>query len=139
MDKKIKIVRQVVEVMTPDKGVTRSIPMYYLYMWYADEWCFLHLMREDDCDNLSVFIAEGLIDFGVDDFFINHSYVDYDCECCGVFTDEYTTISNKENNKTIEILRDDHLGDGTRGFSNDDVISDWKTLGYDLEIIDYEE
>lgn len=108
-------------------------------MWYADEWCFLHLMREDDCDSLSVFIAEGLIDFGEGNFFINHSYEDYDCECCGGCTNEHITISNKDDNKTIEILKDEHLGDGTRGFSKDDVISDWKILGYDLEIIDYEE
>lgn len=88
-----------------------------------------------DVECLSVALVNALQNIGV--FEINY---DYEIEAPDDNIDDVihiVKITNNKNNTTVitSCTRDKKF---TKGFTDDEMISDWKTLGYELEIFDFD-
>lgn len=132
--KKLKVIRQTLEIL--------ENPINLLHIFLYDEkyknWNIVITCNDYmDMDNVSKCIADGLNEYGADKFEIDYNPQWFNCECCGFYTIDTTTIS--KDGVSIEIVEDSHLGYSTRGWDDAEIIEDWKLFGYEVEIIDYKE
>lgn len=131
---KLKVIRQTLNILN------NNIYLLHIFLYdkkYKDWDLVTTYSGYRDVENISWCIANGLTEYGSDEFEVNYSSESFDCECCGFYTVSTTAIS--KNDTSIDIVEDNHLGYGTRGWNDDEIIEDWKLFGYDVEIEDYKE
>lgn len=129
---RIKVIKQNIEVL---EAIISLLHIFYYNEEYKEWWKVASYTDDMDIECISSCIAEGLSNyFGGDGFEVVHDSEWHDCECCGSFTVDTTTIS--KGGISIEIIEDNHMGYGTRGWSDEEIIEDWKVFGHDVEIED---
>lgn len=126
--KKIRIIEETREMLGDIIDFTHVFELDGEDSWFHVNTVF------DDTDPLSVILAKSLYRYGYYDIDIDKRIEDEYCEICGYYEDIITKIT--VGDETIEVFEDSHLG-YNKGCTNEELIKDWKTLGYDVEIINY--
>lgn len=128
--KKIRIIEETREMLGDVVDFTHVFELDGEDSWFHVNTVF------DDTDPLSVMLAKSLYRYGYYDIDIDKKIEDEYCEICGYYENITTTIT--VDNKTIEVFEDGHLG-YNKGCTNEELIKDWNALGYDVEILNYDD
>ena len=128
---KIKVIKQRLGLLNT------SVELLHLFVWLEqyEEYSYMTTYtKEQGIDDVSACIAHAINYYYGDKFEVEYDSENHDCECCGWFTIDRTKITNIETKEYIEIVEDDHMGFGTMGLYDEEVVEDWKSFGYEIEI-----
>lgn len=96
-------------------------------------WCHITTLEDDVYKPLSVILAESLNDSGEWNIEVYSEIDDYECECCGFYSCTTTTIRNTDTGKSFIVYLDGHFG-YDKGCTNEELVKDWLSIGYKVEI-----